>query len=87
MCFNSNPKKINCIRSMQRRVPPRLGTPPYTISCSSNSKEDSTTPLLQKRRVNSDSNSLITNTTLDSTMDPVTLDTTSNTNFKEEVKI
>ena len=58
----------------------------YTISFSSNRKEDITPQPLQKRKVISDSNSLITNTASESTMAPVTFDSTSSTDFKEEVK-
>ena len=57
---------------------------PYTISFSSNRKEDSTPPPTQKRNITSDSNSLLTSTTNESTIAPVTLDT-SNFDFKEEV--
>ena len=59
---------------------------PYTISFSSNHNDDSTPPPTQKRKVTSDSNSLITSTTNESTISPVTLNT-SNFDLKEEVNV
>ena len=58
---------------------------PYIISSSSNRNDDSTLPPTQKRKVTSDSNYFITSTTNESTIAPVTLDT-SNFDLKEEVK-
>ena len=52
----------------------------------SNRNEDTTPPPLQKRKVNSESNQLITNAIYESTMDPVTLDDTTNIDIEEEVK-
>ena len=66
--------------------PPFTIQRPYTILFSSNIKDNITPSPLQKRKVISYSNSSITNTTSEPTMDPVTLDITSTTEFKEEVK-
>ena len=69
---------------------PLLPSPPfsiqhlYSISFSSNRNEDTPTPPLQKIKVNS--NLLITNTTYESTIAPVTLEDTTNIDIKEEVK-
>ena len=72
---------------------PMLTSPPpftiqrsHTISFSSNSKDDIIPPPLQKRKVISDTNSLVTNTNSESTMTPVTRNNTFKTDFKEEVK-
>ena len=59
---------------------------PWSISFFSNRNEDTTPPLLQKRKVNSKSNSLITNAIYESTINPVTLDDTTNIDIEEEVK-
>ena len=59
---------------------------PYTISFSSNRKEHSTPPPTQKRKLTSDSNFLLTSTTNESTIAPVTLDIL-NFDFKEEVNV
>ena len=71
---------------------PLLPSPPfsiqllYSISFSSNRNDDTPTPPLQKIKINSNSNLLITNTTYESTMAPVTLKDTTNIDIKEEVK-
>ena len=59
---------------------------PYSISFSNHRPSNSTTPPLQKRKTISDSSSLVTNTTYESTVAPVTLDDTTNIDLKEEVK-
>ena len=59
---------------------------PYSISFSNHRNKDTSTPSLQKRKIKSDPNSLVTNTTYELTMAPVTLDDSTNINLKEEVK-
>ena len=66
--------------------PPFNTQRPYSISFSSNRPSDSPTPPPQKRKIISDSNSLVTNTTYESTVAPVTLDETTNIDIREEVK-
>ena len=68
------------------KSPPFNTQRPFSISFSSHRNDDSPSPPLQKRKIISDSNSLVTNTTFESTAAPVTLDETTNIDIREEVK-